>query len=142
LNARPKPEETRNLANRKKQDEVPSRREQMEQDGIDPIMPPLAVPWLFEVLFDLGPTEPGGMGAAAIGWRSLDAWCSRTGVDLPPWQCRLLRRVSGEYLIESDRARKMDCPSPWATRKVEQNREAVTVQVESLFDRLMSKGKG
>jgi hypothetical protein len=145
LHARPKPEaKSRALANREKKDEnPPSRLERMQRDGIQPPMPPLSLPWMVDLLMEIGPTEQGAMAACAIGWRTLDAWCNRTGVDLTPGDCRLLRRLSGEYLMEGDRAREPDCPSPWATRRVEQNREAVSAKLASVFERMMRpKPKG
>jgi hypothetical protein len=69
--------------------------------------------FLIEYLLDAGPVSGGSNGAAALSWGELQAWQAGSGVSLPPWQLRLLRRLSGEYLSESFRAEAHDAPPPW-----------------------------
>jgi hypothetical protein len=40
------------------------------------------------------------------------SWQELTGIELQPWEVRFLRRLSGEYLAESQRAEKRDCTEP------------------------------
>jgi hypothetical protein len=54
------------------------------------------------------------MGVSAISWRTLEAWQAFTGIRLEPVAgARLLRRLSGDWLRESDKATKPDWPAPW-----------------------------
>jgi hypothetical protein len=69
--------------------------------------------FLIEYLLDAGPVSGGSNGAAALSWGELQAWQAGSGVSLPPWQLRLLRRLSAEYLSESFRAEAHDAPPPW-----------------------------
>jgi hypothetical protein len=74
---------------------------------------PQPLAYLIEYLFDAGPTSPSGTGSVALTWADLGAWERGTGVSLPPWTSRLLRRLSSEYLGESLRATAHDAPPPW-----------------------------
>jgi hypothetical protein len=68
-------------------------------------------------LMDVGPTSAGAMGSIPLTWLDLDKWQALTGIALHPWQLRLLRELSAEYLTESQTADEHDAPPPW-------NREA------------------
>jgi hypothetical protein len=119
-----------------KSEKVPepmTRLQQMEADGIEPTMPPLPPGLYLDWLLELGPTEAAGMGAAAISWRTIEAWCIRTGNDPSPWESKLLRRLSSAWLAEADRARKPDCPAPWSDQPAEQHRATVAAKVSAAF---------
>lgn len=104
--------------------EPPSRLEAMVARGEWPDFPPVSPvlfdnpelpaghPVMVQWMFDAGPCEPGGGGAAPLSWRGLNAWTIGTGIAPEPWQGRLLRRLSAEWLAEGDKARKPDCPEP------------------------------
>lgn len=138
LNTAPRDERKVALTSRAAEEPV-SRLKQMQADGIEPMMPPVPPAPYLDWLLELGPTEAAGMGVVAVGWRTIDAWCSRTGVDLAPWEARLLRRLSGEWLAESDRARKPDCPAPWGGETVEGNRAAVAAKVGAALKALAQR---
>lgn len=75
-----------------------------------PDMPPLECgEYLIGYLYEIGPTS----GEEAITQPAIRAWQDNIGIELPPWQVRLLRRLSIDYLSESHQARKRDCPAPW-----------------------------
>jgi hypothetical protein len=125
LNSRPRPE-----GEKAEPDTVPpTRLEVMKKQGIEPAMPPVSPvlfdnpampfgrPVLVEWLLEIGPTEPAGMGMATIGWATIGAWEKATGIDLNPWQSKLLRRLSGDWYWQSEQARKWDCPAPYQTRE-------------------------
>jgi len=77
-------------------------------------MPPLdGVAHLLGYLYELGPTMAAGMGAGPITYSEIRAWMESVGVDLQPWEVRILRRLSLIYLNESHKAEKRDCPAPW-----------------------------
>lgn len=117
-----------------------SRKQKMREEGIALPLPPCRAPFLVDYLLQIGPTVPGGMGAAAIGWRDIVAWQECTGIALPPWQAKLLRHASAEYLAMARDAEKPDCPQPWLTgEQVAENRQVVGKAVVGLFDGLAAK---
>ena len=83
--------------------------------GGEPDLPDLEPGLAFVVfnLFDAGPTGTGGQHGSPLSWADLQAWQSGSGVSLPPWMLRLLRRLSGEYLAEALQADAHDAPPPW-----------------------------
>lgn len=89
-------------------------RREFKDDDYHPEMPPLdGAAFLLSYLFELGPTQAAGMGAAPISHQEIAAWQELTGIVLQPWQARFLRRLSGEYVAESHKAEKRECPAPW-----------------------------
>jgi hypothetical protein len=91
-------------------------------------------------LFDAGPHESGAMGRAALSWRGLAVWQRETGISLEPWQKRLLRRLSGEYLHQGDKAEKFDCPPPWQPDEMTpHSREVVSAKIAAVFGRLIKR---
>jgi hypothetical protein len=105
---------------------MPSRLDEMRDSGILPAIPATSAPHIVEWLLEIGPGEAAGMGLAPLGWGQIDAWCSRTGIDLPPWQFRLLRRLSAAYVTESRRAEDPNAPPPWQDAEaIRENRDVV-----------------
>ncbi len=80
-----------------------------------PALPPLecAGDYLIGYLFEVGPTGSNGMGATPITWTEIDAYCRRGGIDLAPWEARLIRRLSAEYVSEAHKATENFYPAPW-----------------------------
>lgn len=89
-----------------------SRAEDMKKKGITPQMPPNPMPHIIDRLVEIGLTEPAGMGMAPISWRTLAAWSELTGISLTPWEARLLRHLSVEYLAQFHRSDAETCPPP------------------------------
>lgn len=116
--------------------EAQSRLKEMRVKGIDPNLPDNPAPYLVEYLFEVGPTVSAGMGPVILGWRDLQAWQELIGIDLAPWELRLLRRLSADYLSQSLKAEKPDCPAPFLG-KDEIDREAVGQRVQNAFRALM-----
>ena len=48
-----------------------------------------------------------------ITYRDLAAWQEISGVELLPWEGRLLRRLSGDFASQQHKARKADCAPPF-----------------------------
>lgn len=90
-----------------------SRLAKMQEEGAEPTFPPNSAPYLVEYMMEIGPVEAGGMEASPIGWSTIKDWQQLTGVQLEPWQARLIRRLSISYLDQSRKARAPECPSPW-----------------------------
>lgn len=77
-------------------------------------MPSIAAgQYLLDLLWEMGPTMPGGMSAGPVTHTEIVAWCALTGIQLEPWEARCVRRLSVAHLNESQSATKRDAPSPW-----------------------------
>jgi hypothetical protein len=100
--------------------------------GGEPDLPEIdpEISFLVSHLFDAGPTSAAGQYGAPLTWQDLRAWQRCAGIELPSWQLRLLRRLSGEYLSESLRADAWDAPPPWER---EADREKVAKHVRRLL---------
>ena len=91
-----------------------SRRERIERDGGEIEMPPFDEgEYLIAYLYELGPTVAADMGAGPVTFAEMAAWQAARGFELEPWEARLLRRLSVDYLVESHRATERNCPPPW-----------------------------
>lgn len=91
-----------------------SRRERIERDGGEIEMPPFDEgEYLIAYLYELGPTVAAGMGAGPVTFAEMAAWQAARGFELEPWEARLLRRLSVDYLAESHQATRRDCPPPY-----------------------------
>ena len=91
-----------------------SRRERIERDGGEIEMPPCDEgEYLIAYLYELGPTVAADMGAGPVTFAEMAAWQAARGFELEPWEARLLRRLSVDYLAESHRATERNCPPPW-----------------------------
>lgn len=110
-----------------------SRLADLTARGIVPQLPPNAAPDLVNTLMEIGPIETAGMGAIALTWSTLGWWQEQNGVALPPWQLRLLRRLSADYLAETTRSAAAGVPSPWAEMTQEQRRKMVSDKVDQIL---------
>lgn len=135
LHATPKPPEgTKRAANQQK-NEAPklSRLDDMKRSGILPAMPANPLPHIVEWLVEMGISESNGMGASPLSWQEISAWCERTGVDLSPWEARLIRALSVEYIGFSRRAEDENCPSPCRTEVTQRERDTEQARLESVL---------
>lgn len=113
----------------------------MEVNRIEPRYPEVdAAHHLIEVLFSAGPCEAGGMGEVPISSTELLAWLSGAGIELSAWEFRAVRRLSAEYLKQSRESEAPDCPAPYAGTSQEQQRDAVSKQIQEVFRRRMKRG--
>lgn len=124
LGAVPKPPE----GSRRAQSNMPvstlSRLDRLKRDGIEPTMPPNHAPHIIARLTEIGLTESNGMGLSPLSWREIEAWQRATRVRLAPWEARLIRQLSIEYLGESRRAESENCPAPWRAEVTQRERDA------------------
>jgi hypothetical protein len=118
-----------------------SRLDRMTAKGERPLLPVNPAPHLTEWLFDIGPSSPGSMGDAALGYQDMAAWQAISGVELLPWEARTLRRLSGEYLVGRHAAEDQACPPPYAGEvdDLVAKRSHVAKQVRSAFANLKRK---
>lgn len=68
-----------------------------------------AAEYLLRHFWQAGPTK----GDAAIDNTELRNYQENEGINLSPWECKTLRRLSIEYLNELFKATKPDCPPPF-----------------------------
>lgn len=110
----------------------------MKADDIAPSLPWNPLPYIVEFLMEIGPVLPAGMSIGKIEWRDIAAWQDVTGIELEPWEARMIRRLSADYLSEMRRAEKPDAPAPFTEEdQTEARREAVARKVENAFKALM-----
>lgn len=69
--------------------------------------------YLIDYLFDVGPVVSGSMGSGPVTSKNLIPWMEEQGLSLQPWEARFIRRLSQEYLAESQKATDRKCPPPW-----------------------------
>lgn len=104
----------------------------MEEAGDDiPPLPDNPAPYLTAWLFEIGPTS----GDAALGWLDLQAWERISGVELLPFEAKILRRLSVEYANERFLARDDARPMPYnlAQEEIEARRDAVDAKLRKMF---------
>jgi hypothetical protein len=82
---------------------------------------------------EIGPVEANGMGRSPIGWQAIDAWARQTLAQPTPWEARLLRRLSADYLAESHRAEDCHHPAPWWPESLEVDQEANERQLRAVL---------
>lgn len=76
----------------------------------EPDMPDAgAAGYLLAHFWQVGPT----VGEGAITAGELRDYQSNNGIQLSPWECNTLRRLSIDYLNETHRATDPDCPPPF-----------------------------
>jgi hypothetical protein len=81
--------------------------------------------YLIDYLLQVGPASSSGMGLAVISFTELQAWQACAGIVLQPWEGQILRRLSADYITESVRAEKPDCPPPYGNPELEFDRDVV-----------------
>lgn len=62
---------------------------------------------------EIGPVDMFGGERAPLSWQSIRAWEASMQKKLRPWEARLLRRLSGDYLAESRAAEDEHRTAPW-----------------------------
>lgn len=105
----------------------------MKKDGIEPKMPSNPAPHIINRLTEIGLTEANGMGASPLSWREIEAWQRSTRVRLAPWEARLIRHLSREYLAETHRAESENCPAPYRTEVTRREREVEEEQLRMVL---------
>jgi hypothetical protein len=94
---------------------IPSKAKRPRRETKSDVMPPvLGGAYLIEILFEVGPAKPVGMGGnAAIDEVDLAAWMSNQGVTLTPWEAKTVRQLSREYAAMLSQAVEPNTPPPW-----------------------------
>ncbi len=115
----------------------PTRRERLEAEGIDtPEMPECDAMYMVTYFFEVGPSMPTGMGEAPIAHSEIAAWMDITGTPLNTWEARTLRRLSIDYVNESQQATKRGHPAPWKSDAVDVDKAVAANAQKNAFREL------
>jgi hypothetical protein len=133
LHATPKPDEKTKRAKTADPVKTLSRLDQMKRDGVVPAMPFNPAPHILSRLIEIGLTESNGMGATPLSWREINEWQRAMSIELAPWEARLIRRLSVEYLTEGRRAESENCPPPWRAEVTQRERDLEQARLEMLL---------
>ena len=102
-------------------------------------LPPLeSHSYIIEWLFDVGPGMSFGMGLCPLTYQEINAWA--LGIDINPWERKILKNLSSEYVSWSNQATKEDCPIPYAETEAptEEKAAAITNGLADGFRSIMS----
>ena len=81
-------------------------REALEKYGLEePQVPPGGSDfwtWFWELADGRG---GNGFGPLPLSWQDMDAWARISGIELQPWQARILRAMDAAWLEAADAAR-------------------------------------
>lgn len=134
LNTAPTPKKAALSSAKANTSKPPTRMESLQAKGLTPDIPdPGLASYLAGYLFEVGPVAHGGMGAAPISFTELQAWQQATGVDLTPWECKALRRLSFDHIAAGQDAQDEDSPAPYAAPITEDRRSHVADAVRNIF---------
>lgn len=79
---------------------------------------------------------------AAISELEIFAWQYNRDLTLSGWEVTIIKRLSSEYASEAHRARKQDCPAPYAPVKAtftQEHRERISKAMSDWADKLNGK---
>lgn len=101
-------------------------REEQGDDAFIPELPPVdAGAYLVAYLFEVGPIAAGAAGAIPVPYEELIYWQEGIGLTLNPWEFRMLRLLSAEYVVMSKLAEKKECPAPWVDPDSEEHKTKI-----------------
>lgn len=96
-------------------------------------MPPDPAPHITARLSEIGLCEAAGMGVVPLSWQTIDAWARLTGVQLAPWEARLIRKLSSDYVSMTRKAESENCPPPWRSPVTDEQRNAEVEQLKRVL---------
>ncbi len=89
--------------------------------------------YLIHHLWDAGPVMQGASGAVPLSQSEIRAWQQNTGNELQPWEVRLLRRLSADYISAAQAAEKPNCPPPWAPEPEPEQRKSIAKHIRNVL---------
>ena len=101
----------------------------MRVDNIEPDLPECDAAYLAGYLWEVGPTEVGGMGPAPLSHSEIAGWQENTGIELTSWEARTLRCLSLAYINQTENAKKPTCPPPWLVIPKEEARDSLARRI-------------
>jgi len=127
---------------RKSGEEAPrkTRAKSITDNGGKLLYPPVYIAnHLLEYLWEIGPVEHGGMGMDPVSYREIESWRRGTGIELKPWELRMLRRLSQDYITELNQSAAPDRSAPFGDPYMQFSREIVGKKVSSAMRALAKK---
>jgi hypothetical protein len=94
---------------------------------------------LLEILFEVGPAKPSGMGGQiSIDDVDLVAWQYNQGISLTPWEAKAIRTLSKEYAYMLGQASDASCPPPWVDPSImtDERRQKIANAMLSWSDKI------
>lgn len=105
------------------------------RESFMPKLPPIeGGEYLANLLWEIGPVTPNGMGSSPLSFLEIQAWQNCTGVSLRTSEVMALRTLSIAYLNESQQATDIDRLAPWT--EFEDAQQVPSRKTESLRDSL------
>lgn len=119
---------------------IPSKAKRPRRETKSDAMPHIeAGAHLLEILFEVGPAKPSGMGGQ-IGIDEVDlvAWQYNQGISLTPWEAKAVRTLSKEYAYMLGQASEANCPPPWVDPSImtEERRQKIADAMSSWSDKI------
>lgn len=136
LHTAPRPKARRGMTDA----EPVTRLRAMLDAGLPVEMPPLgqAARQIVEHLLECGPVLHGAMGAVPLTYGEIAAYQQAAGVDMTPWEARMLRRASMTYVSASREAESPDAAPPWVDN-TDARRERIARGIRSVFGNMAAK---
>lgn len=123
------PEGARSVGRRKYE----SRLKRYIDSGESPPVPESPLPYLTDLLFEIGPDMPGGFGPAALSEQEIAAWQFNRRIRLTAWETRVLRDLSRDFVKELARAESPDAEPPFVEGDIDLVRARVASKIEDFF---------
>ena len=89
--------------------------------------------YLANYWFELGLVGNGAMVPVAISATELLAWQQGSGVELTPWEFRVLREMSRAYIASMNAAENPECQPPYGKQVDEFDRSVISNKVSNAF---------
>ncbi|MEH3121978.1 MAG: hypothetical protein PGN16_08370 [Sphingomonas phyllosphaerae] len=133
LNAVPQPPPGSRRAEVERQPNKVSRLDKMKADGVPVQFPPNSAPHITHRLIEIGLMQSGAGGAVPLSWGEISAWQTNVHTRLEPWEARLIRALSIEYVAEGRRSESENAPSPWRAPITQREIDLEIAALEALF---------
>lgn len=122
---------------------IPSKAKRPRRETKSDAMPPLlGGAYLIEILFEVGPAKPLGMGGnVSIDEVDLAAWMANQCVTLTPWEAKTIRQLSREYAAMLSEAIEPNAPPPWVDPEImtAERREKISKAMSDWANRINTK---
>jgi len=111
-----------------------TRAEKIEANGGKPLMPDIGeAEYVLRYWFDLGAIETGGMSAAPLSAKEIEAWQSCTGIELTSWEFSIIQMLSRQYIAQLLDSERPECPPPYGDPVNDFDREQVGRKIGNAF---------
>lgn len=125
---------------------VPDKAKQPRIKSTIANMPPLdGGAYLVNILFDIGPATPKGMGGlVSITELEISAWQQNRGLRLSCWEAKTIKRLSQIYAGAANEARDPKATAPYIparTQITREQHERISAAMSAWADKINGQGK-